>query len=129
MLIPTVWQGFTTPVDVCYLCYEGLAVAYKFKCRYEMQTPTDDSSADLTSDEEDFLGFESISNDRNNNPSEWRLTNAAKPFVCETCNRAFKCKGQVEQHIDRHRTKRGQKRCKKCNLRFLCSSHYKDHVC
>lgn len=132
MLISTTSQGHKKPVDVCYHCYEGLTVAHKFKSRMENQLikSEDNSSDDLTSDVEHFAGLEQISNDRNNNELGWTSTDvAAKPFVCDTCHRAFRLKGEVEQHIKRHQTKRGQKRCKKCNSKFLCMSHYNNHVC
>lgn len=133
-------QQSTKHVDVCYLCHEGLTVAYNFKCRYEIvyassyKSGAIDSkecgSPEFTSDEEDFAGFEPHElNNQNADASKWKLTEKTKPFVCNACCRSFRSKENIGVHVLRHATKHRQVRCRECGSKFLCLSHYKQHAC
>lgn len=125
--------------SVCYLCHEGLTVAFNFKCKCEQSIgyhcnnqqiySGGEISIESLTDEEDFAGFEPMSSDLNCNKPKEKMSNEIKAFVCGICQRSYKTKGCLESHIIRHQTKSGQLHCSRCSSRFLVHPHYKSHAC
>lgn len=50
-------------------------------------------------------------------------------FVCNTCGKAFRFKGMLKQHMERHSIKPIQYMCNDCDAIFLTASHLLQHNC
>ncbi|XP_031628743.1 uncharacterized protein LOC116344379 [Contarinia nasturtii] len=116
--------------SICTSCSSQLKLTYKFKKKCEKSaaetirkyrkkqqrtcnsTTDDDSTVDDEEDEEgeEKQGFES------------------KQLKCHVCERIFKSHLGHEQHINRHRARKVQYPCLRCNLKFLAVSHLKQHT-
>lgn len=53
-----------------------------------------------------------------------------RPFECDICLRKFQLRGLLQQHVERHQSKRHHKyRCTKCLRQFLVATHFEEHTC
>lgn len=116
-------------MKMCLHCYGALKFVNKFQSKVEeavkimsKDEPTNDKSSEISR------------NVKKNNmdQSEQSIVeekNKSRPFMCQICGNKFQSKGLVQQHIERHYTKKKQYKCKKCGKQFLVQPQFKNHRC
>lgn len=52
-----------------------------------------------------------------------------RPFVCKICHRNFTERGFLKTHKERHAKCDKEISCKSCDLRFIATTHFKQHKC
>lgn len=119
-------------------CHENLNFANRFKQTYQKSTIPKEMPANTRNEvminrslnvaDDDDEDMKNIILKLNESARE-KESIAGRPYECEFCLRRFTSKSLLQQHRERHRTKRLQYECKKCGLVFLVSSHLKNHKC
>lgn len=122
---------------IYHSCNENLNIANRFEQTYQKSKITKEMPSNTRNEaminrslhtEDDDEDMKTIMLKLNESARE-KESIAGRPYECEFCLRRFTSKSLLQQHRERHRTKRLQYECKKCGLVFLVSSHLKNHKC
>lgn len=124
--------------NICMECVEDLSSADKFKRKYQqsIEKSLGTDKTKCTSPVEVKFQSNEVENIKPNEQDRGYIIVSKKPkidkqlvFMCDKCNKEFKTKGSLQQHLERHAKKRNQYHCKKCNSSFLTTPLFRNHLC